>query len=173
MMQVAERQPHRLSVERRNKRTPSTQHGKPWRPIPPERKAAILEDAKQLILQDQSIDQIAAKHGISHSTLYLWLHALGDEYKALREAWLDGMLLEAGELLKHADDPLSLARGRELWRRATWYAERRDRARYGDSVQVEHVTQPILNINIVAGSQHAAVLPAIEGELLTARNDKA
>jgi AcrR family transcriptional regulator len=100
-------------------------------PIPVEKRQEILEDAKQEILAGRQMHEIAQKHGLSPRTLQYWLSSLGEEYEEIRRAWLDGMLIEAGELLEGADDPLRLARARELWKRATWYAERRDRQRYG------------------------------------------
>ena len=130
------RQPKRMSIERRAKRTPSKRLAPPGKPIPAPIKNAILEDAKSLILAGKTIDEIAAKHGVAHLTLSLWRHGLGDEYQDLRRAWIDGMLSEAGTLLKEAPDVLSLARARELQRRAQWYAERRDRQRYGDKQEV-------------------------------------
>jgi hypothetical protein len=101
-------------------------------PIALEKRQAILESAKVQILEGRQIHEIAKQHCIAPRTLQYWLSSLGDEYEELRKAWLDGMLMDAGELLEGADDPLRLARARELWRRATWYAERRDRARYGE-----------------------------------------
>lgn len=120
------------SILRRQARTPSAR-GRTGSPIPLEQRQAILDDAKALILQGRTIDQIAAKHGIAHSTLELWLSAMGEEYQELRQAWLDGMLIESGTMLKEAQDALGLARARELFRRAQWYAERRDPSRYGDT----------------------------------------
>ena len=108
----------------------------------------ILEAAKAEILEGRTIDQIAAKHGIAHSTLEYWLSSLGDEYQELRKAWLDGMLIESGTLLKEARDALGLARARELWRRATWYAERRDRARYGQDAPPNEGKYVQINIGI-------------------------
>ena len=134
------RMPKRMSVERRAKRAPSLRLAPAGKPIAPELKQAILEDAKQSILQGHTIDQIAAKHGISHYTLDLWLHGLGDEYTELRQAWVDGMLHESGQLLREAQDALGLARARELQRRAQWYAERRDRPRYGQETMQVHVS---------------------------------
>jgi hypothetical protein len=78
------------------------------------------------------MDQMAQHHGVSRVTLHLWFHALGDEYKALRQTWIDNLLVEAGEKLEDENgDALSLARARELFKRACWYAERRDPFRYG------------------------------------------
>lgn len=127
----------------------------------PEQRQAVLADAKVQILAGLTLAQIAQKHGISKATLENWLHALGDEYTDLRKAWIDNMLIEAGNLLKgepaseltaqdieqlegktpqeiSSERALGLARARELWKRATWYAERRDRQRYGDRVQVDN-----------------------------------
>jgi transposase-like protein len=105
------------------------------KPVPPEARKEVLEDAKALILQGKSLAEIAEKHGIAERTLEYWLAALGDEYARLRQLWVDSMLHEASDLLKDTREdaaaPLRLARARELWKRATWYAERRDRARYG------------------------------------------
>lgn len=110
------------------------------KPVPVDTKAEVLEDAKRLILAGSTIAEIAAKHGIAERTLEYWLASLGDEYIELRRLWVDNLLNEAGELLKDTREdghaPLRLARARELWKRATWYAERRDRARYGQDQPV-------------------------------------
>ena len=129
------------------------------KPVPLEARNAVLEDAKALILQGHSLAEIANKHGIAERTLEYWLHALGDEYKELRQAWIDSLLHEAGELLKDTNEagnaPLRLARARELWKRATWYAERRDRERYGeDRGTINVAISPVLNISISHGEAH-------------------
>lgn len=127
-------------------------------------KAVILADAKVQIMEGLTLAQIAHKHGIGERTLDTWLHGLGEEYVELRQAWVDKMLMEAGKEIEDSLAPIvtengeeiidqygqkvertdnqRLARARELWKRATWYAERRDRARYG---------QQVANINIING----------------------
>lgn len=129
--------------------------------VPAEAKKRVLEDAKQAILAGEQIDQIAARHGIAPRTLDYWLNSLGDEYKELRQLWVDSMLQEAGDILKDnnqeyrekdADAGLRLARARELWKRATWYAERRDRARYGQDAPPP---QSGLTINLNLGANGA------------------
>ena len=142
----------------------------PGKPVPLDRKQAILADAKQKIMEGLTLEQIAHSHGVASRTLEYWLHALGDEYIELRQAWIDGMLHEAGELLKGnsitkpgqenseekpEDAPLRLARARELWKRATWYAERRDRARYGDNAPMS-----------VSGEQLADLLMHVSNRML-------
>lgn len=63
--------------------------------------------------------------------------------------WIDNLISESGALLKNADDPMELAKARELWKRATWLAERRDRKRYGEDKQQLNVNiAPVLNISI-------------------------
>jgi transposase-like protein len=137
---------------------------------PIERKTAILEDAKQRILEGSTLAQIASSHGIDTKTLNTWLIALGDEYKELREAWIDNMLIEAKTELDNAQDNFPLARAREQWKAATWYAERRDSQRYGQ--KTEHKQDLSLSITVNRSLPEAAVIQgdyvAITEEL---RND--
>jgi transposase-like protein len=145
---------------------------KPGIPVPMETRGTILEDAKRQILEGKTLAQIAEQHGIATRTLEYWLASLGDEYRELRRVWLDGMLHEAGEELKHANDPLRLARARELWKRATWYAERLDRARYGQETARVAVVAVDLGERLrrarerVIEHQPAALPPAEEEEII-------
>lgn len=125
--------------------------------IPIKTKAEILEDAKQRIPQGHTLEDIAVSHGICKRTLNTWLMSLGEEYQELRQAWIDNMLREAKDAIDGADEQLPLARAREQWKAATWYAERRDRARYGVQVQ---------NINIINGVTMDAALVSQANELL-------
>lgn len=118
-------------------------------PVAPEVRSHILEVAKERIMLGDTLKQIASDHSIGESTLEMWLHALGDEYLTLRQAWIDQMLREAGELIKQSRSPLALARARELIRRAQWYAERRDRNRYGDDRQATVGVSPVFSVTIV------------------------
>jgi transposase-like protein len=117
-----------------------------------EAKQIVLDDARKLIPIGTSIADIAKKHGIAERTLEYWLAGLGDEYIELRRAWIDNLLIEAGELLKDTNEDgnaaLRLARARELWKRATWYAERRDRARYGQDAPVGAGNAVQINISL-------------------------
>lgn len=117
--------------------------------VSPEDKQVVLDDVKALVPSGMTLAQIAAKHGIAERTLEYWLSDLGDEYASLRRLWIDNMLHEAGELLKDTREDgnaaLRLARARELWKRATWFAEKRDRARYG---QDQPVSNQAVQINI-------------------------
>jgi len=99
--------------------------------IPLERKERILEDAKNRILKNHTLEQIAKSRGITKRTLNTWLMSLGDEYQELRQICIDNMLAEALEEIDNSDSNFPLARANSKWRAATWYAERRDQQRYG------------------------------------------
>lgn len=100
-------------------------------PVPAERRQEIIENAREHILQGKTMKQIAEIEGVSVATLSIWFHGLGDEYKALRQLWVDEMLVRSAKNIDESADALELARAREQWRYATWYAERRDPFRYG------------------------------------------
>lgn len=125
----------------------------PGRAVSPDVRKPILEAAKKQILEGKTLKQIAEGHGIAERTLEYWLANLGEEYKELRQLWVDNMLSEAGEMLKDTDEKgnagLRLARARELWKRATWYAERRDRARYGEDKAQINVSGDGIKIELV------------------------
>jgi len=101
--------------------------------IPLDRKQLILADAKERILKNYTLEQIAKTHGITKRTLNTWLMSLGDEYQELRQLCIDNMLAEALEEIDNATDNFPLSRANSKWRAATWYAERRDQQRYGSS----------------------------------------
>jgi len=99
--------------------------------IPLDRKQLILEDAKERILKNHTLEQIAKTHRITKRTLNTWLMSLGDEYQELRQLCIDNMLAEALDEIDNSDSNFPLARANSKWRAATWYAERRDQQRYG------------------------------------------
>jgi len=98
--------------------------------IPLDRKQLILEDAKERILENHTLEQIAQSHKITKRTLNTWLMSLGDEYQELRQLCIDNMLAEALEEIDNSDSNFPLSRANSKWKAATWYAERRDK-RYG------------------------------------------
>lgn len=110
----------------------------------PEQRQAIVDAALDGIVQGRTLADIAADHGITTRCLQYWLHDLGDDYARLRQAWLDAMLADAGEELEQAEDQFRLARARELFKRATWYAERRDPARYGPRQDAQPVAVTVV-----------------------------
>jgi transposase-like protein len=107
----------------------ATQIARPtkYNPVPQDTKAYILEDCKARILAGHTLDEIAADHSVTSRTLRHWLSALGDEYKDLREQWIDNMLADATEAIESADDQFPLARAVARLKAVQWYVERRDR----------------------------------------------
>ncbi len=99
--------------------------------IPLERKELILADAKERILKNHTLEQIAQSHKITKRTLNTWLMSLGDEYQELRQLCIDNMLAEALEEIDNSESNFPLSRANSKWKAATWYAERRDQQRYG------------------------------------------
>jgi transposase-like protein len=107
--------------------------------VPEDKKLQIIEEAKRRIIEDHSrLDEIAADHGISPRLLDYWMAGLGEEYRALRRAWLDRKLVESEENIAVSEDPFNLAKARELRKCAEWYAERRDPERYGQKQEITH-----------------------------------
>jgi len=96
-----------------------------------DRKEIILKDAKERILKNHTLEQIATTHRITKRTLNTWLMSLGEEYQELRQLCIDNMLAEALDEIDNATEHFPLARANSKWRAATWYAERRDQQRYG------------------------------------------
>ena len=78
--------------------------------IPLDRKQLILEDAKERILENHTLEQIAQSHKITKRTLNTWLMSLGDEYQELRQLCIDNMLAEALEEIDNATDNFPLSR---------------------------------------------------------------
>lgn len=101
-------------------------------PIPADKKAEILQALKEELLAGGTLESIAQKFEVALRTLQYWCAQLGDEYREIRKQWIDAKLVDAEQIMVDATDPFKLAKGRELFRAASWYAERRDPERYAD-----------------------------------------
>lgn len=123
--------------------------------LPHPRKQEILEEAKVLILQGKTLQEIANIEKISILTLKLWLSALGEEYKTLRDLVTDQRLQEAEQALLEAPDALEIKRASERLKLAQWYAEKRDK-RY---INQQHITTVSLDLTaaINAGRSRAGI----------------
>lgn len=128
-------------------------------PVPQDRRNEIIENSREHILQGKTLKQIAAIEGVSVATLALWFHALGDDYKELRNLWLDEKLVSSAKNIDESTDALELARAREQWKCATWYAERRDPFRYG--AKGEGIQGPQINVYI---NRDGAMIDVTPGE---------
>ncbi len=47
----------------------------------PDRRQFILEDVKKSILKDQTLEEIAVRHGVSMQTLNKWLTSMGEGHQ--------------------------------------------------------------------------------------------
>lgn len=111
---------------------------RPFVPADPAFKAAAIERVKIALASGTStIEAIAADLGIERSTLTHWMLGLGEEYHQLRQQWIDAKLAAADDAIESSRRLDHLARARERWKSATWFAERRDPARYGQRLAVE------------------------------------
>ena len=101
------------------------------------------EQIIQQVAQGALLKHIAAKLGVTPAAISQHL-ANDPEYIAAREAGALDRLETNYEAIEGADDSLKLARAREAFRAASWFAEREFPARWGQKAQVT-------NINIDAG----------------------
>lgn len=136
--------------------------------LAPAAKQAIIDDAMHRIVEGHTLEQIAFSHKISERTLNHYLADIGEEYIALRKAWIDGKLIEAEQRLKDIPDPESredvpqaqfrLARARAYIDLAQFYATSRDSRYRKDSIPTSTDTA----LNTVS----AALLARVAGLLL-------
>ena len=119
---------------------PKDQETGQFLPIPEDKKKEILAALKHELLHGGTLETIAIKYAISPRTLSYWCAQLGDEYREIRKQWIDAKLVDAEQIMVDAQDPFRLAKGRELFRAASWYAERRDPERYADKREITHKT---------------------------------
>ena len=87
--------------------------------IPQDCKQLILEDAKEGILKNHSLEEVALHHGISKRTLKKWLLSLSEEHQDLRQLWIDNMLAEAKEETDNVVNNFPLPRVSSRQRAAT------------------------------------------------------
>lgn len=106
---------------------------------------AILhrEEIITQVAQGRLLKQVAADLGITHAAISQQL-AQDPEYKTAREIGAEARLENEYERIEAAPDALTLARARETFRAASWFAEREFPARWGQKSQVT-------NINVDAG----------------------
>jgi transposase-like protein len=87
-------------------------------------KQLILEDAKERILKNHSLEQIAVSHGINKKTLNKWLMSMGNEHHELRQLWVDNMLAKANEEIDNIKDNVSFENNYTKQEAAAWCSER-------------------------------------------------
>ena len=96
-------------------------------------KQLILEDARERILKNHSLEQIAISHGIKKKTLNKWLMSMGEEHRELRQLWVDNMLAKANEEIDNVKDNISLENDDTKQEAAIWCYERRKQNRINNT----------------------------------------
>lgn len=125
-----------------------------------QRMPTILEDAKQRIQAGETLQQVADANNIPKRTLINWLSALGPEYQAMQQVWVDSMLSDAADEIENVERPYTkddvpvstwhLTRARHAWERATFYAERRDK-RYQVKQEAQVTVLPVFTMILDQG----------------------
>ncbi len=129
-----------------------------------DRKEIILKDAKERILKNHTLEQIAKTHRITKRTLNTWLMSLGEEYQDLRQLCIDNMLVEALEQIDNATEHFPHARANSKWRAATWYTERRDPERYGGHKVNINIGNSVPTMSEALGEDVSAILDRLGKE---------
>lgn len=99
-----------------------------------------------------TLKQIGDKFGVTRQAVYGWLlgELGGEEHATLVTRSLTARIAKGDEVLETADNPLDLARGREMARNARLDLERRRSSLYGQKQEVTVSTQPVLHIHVAA-----------------------
>jgi hypothetical protein len=89
--------------------------------------------------------EIGKQYGVSKQAVYAWLlGGLGDQdHNALVTRTLTSRIAFADRILEEADNPIDLARGRELARFARMDLERRRPHLYGQKQEITHVVSDL------------------------------
>ena len=108
-------------------------------------------DLLKRYLTDESTADIAASHHVSRQALskYLLKHAEAD-WKEAQVARAIARKEAAEDSMEVAQDPLALARARELLKAAQWDLERVCRRIYGEEHAQVNVITPVLNIVVAS-----------------------
>lgn len=96
------------------------------------------EEIIQQVAQGRLLKQVAADLGITHAAISQQL-AQDPEYRAAREIGAEARLENEYENIQAASDSLTLARARETFRAASWFAEREFPARWGAKQEAPQV----------------------------------
>jgi hypothetical protein len=120
----------------------------------PKLRDAAPEVILERYLSDESTASIAADYGVTRQGLgrFLLRHA-EEEWKEAQVARAIARKEKAEDDLEAAQDPLALAKARELFKAATWDLERVCRRIYGEDHKTESAVTPILNITIANASE--------------------
>jgi hypothetical protein len=123
-------------------------------------------------LAEETSTQIAKSLGVTKAALsyYMLKHA--------ETEWKDAQVVkaltrkeQAESYLESADNPLDLARGRELLKAAQWDLERVCRRIYGQDVQVEDLGRVSITLNIGVQSQQSSQGETLAGQVIDSTSE--
>jgi transposase-like protein len=120
---------------------------RPLRSFSNERRAQIAAEVLTRYAHGEQVSQMAPEFETSDVTLYaLLLHDHELEWKDLQTSRALARLERENINLQTAQDPLSLARARELVRSAQWELERLLNRIFGQKQEVTHTIKPEFNV---------------------------
>jgi hypothetical protein len=106
-------------------------------------------DILKRYLSDESTQTIAGSYGVTRQALVQWLLRNAEEpWKEAQVARAIARKEKAEDEMELAQDPLTLARARELLKAAQWDLERTCRRIYGEDRLPESVIAPTLTIQV-------------------------
>jgi hypothetical protein len=128
----------RSEVEREARQEHDPETGRWLTAYPPEQRAQIILEAIEGLQTGIVPESVAKKHNIPRSTLYSWLLDNSTAQEA-RTRFFHYQVGKALHLMEGADNPLDLARWRDIRRAWAETAAVRDPANYGQKHEVTHI----------------------------------
>lgn len=149
--------------QRPGQKSPRQQNGRFLQKLSNE--PAVIIAALEEYRAGATLQQIATKHSVTKEAIYAWLlgNLGGSQHTDIVTEALTSRIAKADELLESADNPLTLARARELCRFYRMDLERRRPHLYGQKQEVTHRLPdgPVISINcLVAPPASQQSLPA-------------
>lgn len=119
-------------------------------PNDPESIKAALESYRS----GATLEAIATHYGVTKQAIYGWLlgDLGGDKHSYIVTQALTSRIASSDDRLETADNPLDLARAREMCRNSRLDFERRRPHLYGPKQEITTNIQPVMNIQIITGT---------------------
>lgn len=140
----------RSEVERETRHAQDPETGRWITAYPDELRSQAILEAIDGLQSGVVPEQIANKFGIPRSTLYSWLLDNSTAQEA-RARFFHYQVGKALHKMEQADNPLDLARWRDIRRAWAETAAVRDPKNYGQKQEVTHTVRPEFNITLKAG----------------------
>ena len=108
-----------------------------------------IKEALEAYVAGATLQQLADHHKVTRQAIYGWLlgELGGEEHSYLVTRALTARIAKGDETLETSDNPLDLARGREMARNARLDLERRRSALYGQTSHLSVKTEPLSKVD--------------------------